>query len=283
MDNETNDGIGELIRSVRQGQETIFDLIGENGASVRRIEVSQRKLQPELPVQMPEPDVARALARAHVFNDVEAFSAYLNRNGSKDASIILADVEEQTIVAVLNEDEMTDREQIVLQAVEHPLFSPWAKMLGTPIGVVDFALFIMQHRRAVDKPDGRELAMIFSQVKMSKQVTVATGVGKKSLNGVMVDVEIAGEKKGVAVELPESIQISAPLFVGTSPQVIEIDLLVTNMGERVVVYCTATDVESARIAAFEEMIDSIKEQTGQLVGLGQVKHRSWSTVPFASR
>jgi hypothetical protein len=272
--------IKDLIRQVVEGQESIFDL-SKSTDDVKRIEITRQQLPAPIPQQMPEAAVARAKARSHVFNDVEAFSDYLNRWADKDASVVLADVESQKIVAVLNEDDPQDREIITLEAIEHPLFTPWAALLEKPIPVIQFALFIMQNRRAVLTPDGRELAMVFSQVKMSKAITMHTGVGKKSLNGVIVDVEIAGEKKGVPVELPETIKIQAPLFVGTSPQAIEIDLLVTNQAESVVVYCTAADVEEQRIMAFEEMVAKIKEATGQLVGLGQIAHRDWATVPFA--
>jgi hypothetical protein len=139
----------------------------------------------------------------------------------------------------------------------------------------------MEHRRAIAFPDGRELAMVFSQVKMSKAIQMHSGVGKKSLNGVMVEMEISGERKGVPVELPETIKVHLPLFVGTEPQDIEIDLLVTNRGEDVIVYATAADVEEQRINAFNQMVEMIREQTGHLVGLGQVQNREWNTVPFA--
>lgn len=277
---EVNDGIAQLIRKVRAGSETIFDLIGEDGDSVRRIEIAHRQLKAELPEQMPEADVARAKARSHVFNDLNTFSEYLKRWAIESTSIVLADVNSRTITAVLDESDGNDRETVTLKAIEHPLFTPWATLLKQPTPVVAFSLFVMEHRRAIIQPDGRETAMIFSQVKMAKAIQMYTGVGKKSLNGVVVDIEIAGEKKGVPVELPETITIKLPLFVGTSPQGIELDLLVTNRGDDVIVYATAADVEEQRIKAFEEMVAKIREATGQLVGLGQVSHRDWITVPF---
>lgn len=273
--------VEHLIRKIPDGQETIFDLLDEGGESVRKIEITRRKLQPELPLSMPEQEIARAKARSHVFNDIVAFSEYLNREASDISSLVLADVNSRTITAVLDEDQEGDREMVTLRAVEHPLFTPWGRMLGEAVSVVDFALFVMQHRRAVVVPDGRELAHTFSQVKMSKAIQMWTGTGKKSLNGVICEVEIAGERKGAPVELPETIAIETPLFVGTSPQRIELDLLVTNIGERVVVYATAADVEEQRIKAFEEMVAILKEKTGQLVGLGQVQHRAWDLVPLA--
>jgi len=273
--------IEHLLRRVPEGEETIFDLLDEGGDKVKTIEIKRRKLQPELPQQLPEADIARNKARNHVFNDIDTFAGFLNREAEKLSSVVLADVDERIIAAVLDESDPLDQELVTLRAIEHPLFTPWGRLLNQAIPVIDFALFVMQHRRAVIDPDGRELAMLFSQVKMSKAVSIFSGVGKKTLNGVMVDVEIAGERKGMAVELPESIVINVPLFVGTSPQRIEIDLLVTNKGDYVVVYATAADVEQQRIIAFEEMVSKLKEATGMLVGLGKVQHRDWRTVPLS--
>ncbi len=273
--------IEHLLRRVPEGEETIFDLLDEGGDKVKTIEIKRRKLQPELPQQLPEPDIARASARHHVFNDIEAFADYVVRCGNSETSLILADAQLRQIVAVLDESNEFDRELVSLNAIQHPLFSPWQRLLSGAVPVVDFALFVMQNRRAVIDPNGRELAMLFSQVKMSKAVSIFSGVGKKTLNGVMVDVEIAGERKGMAVDLPETIAIEVPLFVGTSAQRIEIDLLVTNKGENVVVYATAADVEHQKIIAFEEMVKRLKESTGHLVGLGTIAHRDWRTVPLS--
>lgn len=270
--------IDHLIRHVPEGQETIFDLLDAGGKSVKTIEVKRRALQPEPVIPPVEKDIARARARAHVFNDITTFAGYLKREASAVGAVILANVDERVITAVLDENDETDNESVNFSAIEHPLFVPWGRLLNQPISVLEFALFCMQHRRAIIEPDGRELAMTFSQVKMSKAVTVQTGMGKKSLNGVMVDVEIAGERKGMVVDLPETITINVPLFVGTTPQRIEIDLLVTNRGDNVVVYATAASVEEQRIYAFEEMVGTLADATGMLVGLGAVKTRDWALV-----
>ena len=284
-DDEAMDGVGEMLRAVAEGNETVFDIVTsidpETNVGTKRLEVVRRKLMPELPKPFPVPDIARARARNHVFNEVTAFAAYLSRCGGVDTSLILADVNKQIIEAVLDESGEFDREHVQLQAVPHPLFTPWATLLNKPIKVMDFSLFIMQNRRAVVQPDGRELAMIFQQIKMSKAVTVNQGAGKKSLNGVMVDVEIAGQKQGMAVELPEDITIHVPLFVGSAPQNVVIDLLVTpGPQDDVLVYCTCADVQSAKMLAFEDMLRQIGDQTEMLVGFGQLDYRDWDTVPF---
>lgn len=263
--------VSELLRKVTEGNETILDVNAQGG-----LKVSQRKLQPEVPEYMDEPPIARANARDHVFHDVDAFCEYLKVEGSKDSTLVLADAKSRTVTAILDENSETDREIIRLNAIEHPLFTPWGGMLDRACPVLDFAMHCMKHRRAVIEPDGKELALTFSQLKMSKSISIATGVGKKSLNGVMTEVNIGGEVRGYAVELPESITIECPLFIGTAPQRIDIDLLVTDQGTSIVVVAVAPDVEAQRIAAFEQFVSTIREQTGYLVGLGTVQHRKWN-------
>jgi hypothetical protein len=272
-----------LIRRIPEGQETIFDLLDEGGESVRRIEVARRKLQPEPPVQWPEPEKASAKARNHIFQDVETFSQYIAREASAtDASIVLADVKDRQIVCVLNEDEEKDRETVSFHATDHPLFLPWLQILNRPIDATEFALFCQKYRRTILKPDGRELALLFSQIRMAKQVTVAQGIGKKALNGVMVQIEIAGQKQDSLIDLPDSITISTPLFIGSDPLEIEIDLLVTDKNDQVVVFATAPDIEAKQVEAFESIVEQIRQDSGLLVGLGQVKHRDWDVLPVKS-
>lgn len=274
---EHND-VAEFLRTVVEGTENILDVateIGEDGIATKRLAFGRRTLRPEPPV---EPVVSRARARAHVFNDLDAFAEYLKREAEGISSLVLADVAKREILAVLEEDSESDREIVSMAAVEHPLFTPWAEMLDRPVPVLEFALFAMKNRRAIIEPEGRELALTFSQVKASKSITTQVGVGKKSINGMMVELEIAGEKKGVPVELPEVIKVELPLFVGTEAQVIEIDLLVTEGREGIVVFATAADVEEQRIRAFEQMVGLLKEATGLLVGLGRIQQREWATV-----
>lgn len=276
-EDESND-IAGFLRSINEGQENVIDVISEvdqEGKYVKRLAFGSRKLQPEPPQ---EAAVATAKARSHEFNDLDAFAEYLKREADGDGCVVLADVSRRQFLAVLDEHEPTDREIVSMAAVEHPLFTPWGQMLDRAVPVLEFALFAMKNRRAVIEPEGRELALTFSQVKASKSITTQVGVGKKSINGMMVELEIAGEKKGVPVELPEVIKVELPLFAGTEPQVIEIDLLVTEGREGIVVFATAADVEEQRILAFQQMVDRLKQETGMLVGLGRVQHREWVTV-----
>ena len=96
MENQELDiSIDHLLRRAPEGQETIFDLLDEAGETVKTIEIKRRKLQPEIPQPMPEPDIARARARDHVFNGIDTFAEYLNREADKLTSVVLADVDQR--------------------------------------------------------------------------------------------------------------------------------------------------------------------------------------------
>lgn len=271
------DSLEALITLAPENTATVFDLLAEGGESVKTIEVKRRTLQPEPPN---EKEVARAKARAHQFHSAEEFAAYIKRESSvEESAVVLGDVDSKMVVCVLSEDSPSDRESISFLAKQHPLFDEWEKLLARQEhDVLDFAKFCQKNRRTIVKPDGRELAMLFSQVTMAKTITVNRGLGKKALNGFMVQTDIGGKKQDEVVELPDSITIKCPLFIGCEPIEIDIDLLVDGSGDSVSVIATAPDLLAKRIEAFEQLIETIRDASGLLVGLGKIDHRNWDLV-----
>lgn len=268
--------VEKLLRRIVPGKETVFDVasdLDDDGVG-NRLEVGMRDLPP-LPI---EPVIAGAKARDHVFHSLSHFGEYVSRESVGERCVVLADVDSRTIRAVLNEDDEWDRESIEFQAKTHPMFAPWEALIGKAIPVLEFALHVMQHRNAVAEPDGRELALMFSQIKASKSITKHVGVGPKSLNGVVIELQIGSEKSEVEVDLPESIAIDVPLFVDSDPVLMQLDLLVTEKREELVVFITAPELESARLKSFESMVAELRQQTGEIVGLGRVRHRKYETL-----
>lgn len=269
--------VSELLRRVEGEQETVFDIAEKDG--VRRIEVVRRKALPE--TRKEDLPLARAQARSHVFHDINAFAAYCERECNDDSSVGLADVETETITVVLDESLIAGRESVTFAAKIHPLFKPWLNLLGTAIPVIDFSIFAQKNRRSIKKPDGREVALIFSQIKLAKAVEINRGVGKRALNGVMVHTEIAGSKQDALLELPEEIHLHCPVYLGSAPQDIILDVLVTEgRNEDVVVYLTSPEIEAVRVEAFEGFVKFLQESSnGAVIGLGKIEHKKWETVP----
>ena len=268
----------DLIRKAIEGNETVFDVaseLSEEGEQSTTLRVGYRQLPP-LPIPV---NKAPAKARSHTFHSLSEFGEYLKREADKEKCVVLADVEPREIKAVLNESDECDREVIAFEAKTHPLFAVWEALIGKAIPVLEFALHVMQHRNAVIEPDGRELALTFSQIKASKNITKHVGIGPKSLNGVVVEMQIGSEKHETDVDLPESITIDVPLFLDTDPMTVQLDLLVTESGDgRLVVFVTAPQLDEARIRAFEGMVTRLRKDTEMIVGLGAVSHREFDKL-----
>lgn len=273
-DDEVNDdemSVAGLLRDVTKGRETVLDVVQDGDE--QKVTFGHRDLLPE------ENKKARARARNHEFHSLAAFVTYLGREANRESAVVLADVNAALMTAALNEAEERDRESVSFAAKMHPLFEPWAKLIGAAPTVTEFALFVMQNRNAVLDPDGRELALMFSQVKAAKSITKHVGVGPKTLNGVMVEMQIGTERNEVPIELPERITISAPLFLDTDPVDIHLDLLVTEAKNGdIVVFVTAPELEEQTFKVFQHMVDKVATDTELIVGLGRVQERDWRLV-----
>jgi hypothetical protein len=270
--------IGEFLRKVEEGNENVLEIVKEAGADGKTtVALQRRKLRPEPPKP---PQRLESPRRAHVFHEVDGFIHYLERYMTDENTTVLANVAGRTMHAVIDEAAAEGLEVIEFTPKIHPLFAPWEPVLsGRPIPVMGFALFIMQHRRQVTEPDGRELALIFSQVRSASSLTVEKGKGARSINGMMVETTIQGQKDRQYVDLPEKITINVPLFVGEQDELIEVDLLVyqgQNGPADIVVSCTASALEEALINSFLAMLDKIGKALKEVcVSLGEAKHRSW--------
>lgn len=273
--------LADLIRTIAEGDETAVDVIrdvtGPDGPDGKptpntRLVVERRKLQPEQP---PEPKRAESKGRAHVFHDAAALAAYLVEYKTKKA-VVLADVPGRAIHAILDETADNGREAVVCRPQTHPLFAPWADLIDDdPRSAAAFAEFVLANRRAVVEPDPKELVMVFSQIRASQKVEIRAGRGVKSINGVMVETEIQGEKKSEVVQLPDVLTIEVPLFVGTDPIKVEIDLLVGLTGQTVTVSANSSMVAVRELEAFEAMIQTLDDTEGLVVGLGRPEYVDW--------
>lgn len=271
--------IGAFIRAVAKGEENAMEVsehLLEDGSKVRVVALQNRKLHDEPP---PAPERAESPRRAHIFHDLNGFADYLAKYKTGD-TVVLADVASQAIAAVLDEKSALGFEVVTLAPAIHPLFVPWAALLAagkTEIGA--FAEFLLANRRVISFPDGDDLVLAFSQVRASVNTTIQRGIGNKSLNGVMITVEIAGEQKSQPVSLPNSITIRCPLFVGTSPLDIQIDLLLTGKSDgTVAVSCTSAGVLQAKVDAFLHMLGELTAIDGLIVGMGSPATRPWRYV-----
>lgn len=277
--------IRELLRTITEGSETAFDvareIIGEGAEArpVTTVVLRQRRVNPE-PAELAVKD--RSPRRMHRFYQVDGFCDYLSRYGQSECVVVFADPSEETVHAVLDEKSAEGFECVTFTPQVHPLAEPWLAALENPMPIRSFVDFLIANRRQVVVPDAKSLVMTLQQVKMSKQVELWQGQGKGSVNGIKVSTEIAGEQKGVIVDIPDTLTVSVPLYVGQACQDIDFDLIVDGSEKTgVIVSVKSSDVATSRVAAFEQFVATMREKltTGFTVGLGCPCWADWKTLP----
>jgi len=280
--------VGRLLRDIQPGMETILDLV-DDLADGKKITVIQREVNPEPPV---ERQVARRPKRNFTFHDMSGFMEYIQKN-STDNSIVLADAMQHSAVFVYDERSENDYEIATFRPCLHPLLIKW---MGLKMPAKDFALFVMENRSSIvggmigETTDGtdteemitaRQIAMLFRQVRTSKSVTIESGVGPKTINGVMVEVKIGASTDihQIAMELPDRIKIRVPMFVHSSDEIeFDFDLLVfNNSDDRPYVSATNSEIQTAIAKQFASDIERL-EGVIPVVALGTYETAPWKLV-----
>lgn len=273
--------VKSLLRNLGLHEETVLDVIRETTTDAEgkaiprmRLEVLRRDIQPE--DQRP-PVRAESPRRCHEFNDFEGFAAYLKKYGGEN-TVVLANAVTQVVSAVLDEKAAKGFEVVTLRPQLHPLLVPWSGIFGKKIPMAALVEFLLTWRRSVAIPGGKELAMMLSQVRAATRITLQQGRGNHSINGLKVETDIMGEKGQDLTDLPDMIELLVPVYVGTSEQSIEVDLTLSappSQPEGIIALLTSADFETAKVTAFEEMVQKLRSCETYTVGLGSPAHRPW--------
>ncbi len=274
MDERKGDPLGKFIREVEKGQENALEItkkVLDGGKENVTIALRNRKLQPE-PLQPPQRK--ESPGRAHAFQDVKGFVAYLGKYKSKD-TVVFADTREMTVYAVLDEKAQNGFEVVTFQPAVHPLFMPWNEVVGKVTEIRLFAEFLLRNRRVIVEPDARALVLTFSQIRLATKTTMNMGRGLSSINGVMVETEIQGTSDKEPVDLPEMVKIKTPLFVETSEVELELDLLMSPAGDGVAVTVSSGSMAEKKYEAFGEMLAEVAKIEGVVISLGRPGSKPW--------
>lgn len=268
------ESIDDLLENVQLRKRTVLDISGEGPN--RKVEFT---LKEELPPEPREPRKAESPKRAHEFHDAASLGDYLKKYGGED-TVVFADVAKEEISAVLNEKADRGFELLTMKPVVHPLWAPWAAIVGKRLPVLEFAKHVLEHRRSIQKPDGRLVAHDFSQVRAAIKTEVFEGRGPTALNGIVVHTEIKGNTQQKTVELPDEITVRVPIYVGTDAQDVVLDLCVEAQPgtSTVTVLASAGFVAQARVNAFEDMIETLEaavQEKGAVLTLGRPQHKAW--------
>lgn len=275
--------LSNFLRSVKIGQENALDIVKEilpDGKEKLTLAVQNRVLQPE---QALPPQKAESPRRAHKFNSVSGFIAYVTKYKTAD-TVILANVESRRICCVLNDKSEKGFEVVSFEPQIHPLFLPWQEIIiGRKVFLTDFVRFLIANKKAIGTPDAATLTMLFSQVRASTQMTLHKGIGNRSLNGLTCQIEIMGKKDNQEVELPDSMQLWVPIFMDAERSYIDIDLLLDAKEGAILVSCSSSDVEVRKVEAFEGFVKQLQAIPDVIVSLGSVHTEEWRYIQERSR
>lgn len=250
---------------------TVSTELLNDGEKQVRVELRRSKVMPD---RMPSP------ARSHVFQEVGAFCKFIERNTTPD-TLILADVNNHAIVAVINDKAEKGFELVGLRPAEFPAFTMLKKMLDHEIRVKDLASLLMRNRRVLGENDeeGKQIALTMQQLTVATKIEACTGSGARAINGVMCTTEVTGGAGQELVDLPETVLAHVPLFVNRPEVRFEIDVtMVGTVQSEVYMIAEAPELE---VLMYEEM-QSIVKEIGELigdqvsVGLGRLVTTEWT-------
>lgn len=272
--------LAEFIRRVPKGEENAIDISEhalDDGGTAKVVALQNRVLQPEPPV---EPELARSPRRAHVLHDAEGLVAYLEKYKTEN-TVILADAVAEVVTAVIDEKAATGFEVITFKPQKHPLFTPWLAMLGVWMPLRKAIDFLLDNRRVILEPDGKQLARDLSQIKVSKKVEMMQGVGTKSINGIMVETAIEGKKGQTPIELPDEITIETPMYVGCQAVPLIMDVSIESSTEHgVLIRMASPDILTKAVQQFEFFVEAIETKLAGkcTVALGEAGHAEWKVL-----
>lgn len=263
------------MENVEEGRSTVIDIAkkaleGSSGDQLQVV-IKQERMEPLVPVK------SESKRRAHVFHDEETFLKYLGTY-TGDKCVVLADIEGIIIEATLDEEAEHGRERVQLCPKMHPRMQAWTQnVIGKKQEIEDFVEFLMANKKDIVEPTSVDLICILSQLRASTEIVMYRGVKNGARNGMTCTTTIEGNPKSEYAELPNSIRIEVPMFIGRDDVSIEIDLLLKTGQDHIYVKTTSADYNVKRIAEFEAILNNVREKVpGGVVGMGRVAYQGWS-------
>lgn len=286
--------VKDILRNLPTGNETAFHVVHEllpDGTGKAVLSVINRKLNPEPP---PEPVRSPSPRRVHEFFDVGGFIGYLAKYGGA-TTVVLADHQAELISAIIDNAASRGFEVIVFRPQVHPVFQPWKELVEDGedyIPLRQMADFLGENRRAIigaggasNEDDAKTLLHSLRQIKVSRKVDMMQGTGNNSINGIMIELNIAGKASENPVTLPETIVVEAPLYVSRPERQFTFDLtLNASEAAGVVAKLSPGDLLAQRAEEFEQIVAEIAADprlatlaaAGLVLGLGRPQTADWN-------
>jgi len=268
MENQLND----FLKNVEEfgcNALTVSKKILENGKEEVTLNLARKKIMPE---RMESP------AREHVFHEVKGFLDYLTRE-KNPGMVIFAEVESSQIIAIIDEKAEKGFERIDLIPQYHPDFKLLRDtLLDTEMPIFLFAKNLMRNRNVLDAgtEKAKQLALLMRQITVSTKIKACAGVGAKSVNGIMCTTEAKAGLDESQIDLPDSIAVKLPIYLGMDPVCFDIDLTISAQKEGLVsVQTDCPELAIRKYEVFQKIIEQVREIEDVLVTLGRPNTRSW--------
>lgn len=273
-----------LIEQTVEGRGVAFAIVDEvaslprdtDGVAAKALIIRHEHAAPPSPVRAESPRIA------NTFHEAAGFCRWLTREcqlrDQTNAMAVFIDAPNARAYAVLDEDADEGYEVVSLVPQVHPRWAPWATLLNKRLSLDQLCDHVRDNRRSI--ADGRELVFALTQVRASTEVILESGRGKKALNGLMIRTTIQGVKGEHAVELPDTITVRSPIFVGSDPVDIELELILegSSDGTSVMARFASADIREATIAGFEaisERLLRLESEIAVVVAFGVPEHKPW--------
>jgi len=272
MENEKN-VVRDFMRNV--------DELGSNALSVSKKMLQGGKEQVTLDLRRTKimPERMASPARAHVFNEVDGFLTYIDENHSEN-TIIFADVNAAQIHAVLDDKAELGFETVIFSPIHHPEFVLLSRtLIEQTMDIMDFARNLMRNRNVLagDPEKAKQLALMMRQITVSSKITACSGVGAKSVNGIMCTTTA---KAGVAeeqIDLPDAIAVKVPIYIDSKPVQFDIDLTISaDRNGEVNITTDCPELEVRKYEVFQLIIEQVSAINGVTVTLGRPLTKEWA-------
>lgn len=265
---DNTDVLRRFIREVRKGDENALEvsrMVGKDGEEVKTtVAMVNRRVQPERPL------LARSPRRAHVFHDGKSLVDYirhltqLRENAFSPAKMaILSDSQAGIIQVILDDSSSTGFEILEVRPLIHPLFAEWDRAIidSRHFSQENFTDFIIKNHGVLKSPNYNDFKLLLQQLKFSTKIDIDSGFGNGSFNAVRYEINVAGAKDIGQIEFPENLKIEVPIYAGTEPTEINIDIILQTAGrESISVTMVCGELQMLKFAAWEKMNVRLQKQ-----------------------
>lgn len=272
----TEESLENILRGRLIDKSAVMTVLNEGNG--QKLDVQIRNVHAE------EREIQSKRRRSHTFGSVDGMLRYLERYKTKH-TVIFADPSSMEMTVVV--DESTEKVQEILSMcpLVHPLWLPWVDVCGATLELRALVDFLRSNRRAIIRPDGRELVLALSQIKSSTEIELHEGRGNGSINGVLIKSKIQGNQGASTVDLPDSITVESPIFIDEPKHEVEIDLTLDSKirdgKPTVFAALNSADLKSGELSLFESMCERVHKfaTDNEIVfSFGESQYRDWPRV-----